>query len=98
MFTNFDPVLSCVTVLGMRWKGLVHGSCLLDFTKIRSLFRHVASLFLPNRSATLLCFVYVLYLVPSIHNTYKDQMLYDSWVIPGDMFWPLNSHLQSNIE
>jgi len=41
---------------------------------------------------------YILYLVPSIHNKYKDQMVYYNWVILGDMFRPLNGHLQANIE
>ena len=36
-------------------------------------------------------------LVPSIHDTCKDQMFYYSWVILGDMFRPLNGHLQANI-
>ena len=37
-------------------------------------------------------------LVPSIHNTCKDQMFYYNWVIPGDMFRPLNGHPQANLE
>ena len=37
-------------------------------------------------------------LVPSIHNTYKDQMFYYNWVIPGEMFRPLNGHLQAKLE
>jgi len=41
---------------------------------------------------------YILHLVPSIHNTYKHQMLYYNWVILGDMFRPLNGHLRANIE
>ena len=37
-------------------------------------------------------------LVPSIHNTCKDQMFYYNWAILGDMFLPLNGHLQANVE
>jgi len=35
-------------------------------------------------------------LVPSKHNKCKDQMLLQL-VTPGDMFRPLNGHLQANI-
>jgi len=41
--------------------------------------------------------IYII-LVPSIHNTRKDQMFYYNWVIPGDMFRLLNAHLQANLE
>ena len=38
-------------------------------------------------------------LVPSIHNTCKNQMFYCNWVIPSDMFRPLlNGHLRANLE
>ena len=37
-------------------------------------------------------------LVPSIYNTCKDQMFYYNWAILGDMFRPLNGHLQANVE
>ena len=39
----------------------------------------------------------ILHSVPSIHDTYKDQMLYYNWVILGNVFRPLNGHLQANI-
>ena len=41
---------------------------------------------------------YVLYLVPSMHNIYKSQMLNYNWVILGDMYRPLNGHPQANLE
>ena len=37
-------------------------------------------------------------LVPSIHNTCKNHMFYCNWIIPSDMFRPLNGHLRANIE
>ena len=37
-------------------------------------------------------------LVPSIHNTCKEQMFYHNWVILGDMFRPLNGHPQTKLE
>lgn len=35
-FTDFDRALLHVTALGMQWKRLVHGTCLLDLTKIQA--------------------------------------------------------------
>jgi len=37
-------------------------------------------------------------LVPSIHNTCKDQMFYYNWVTLGEMFRQLNGHFQANLE
>jgi len=43
-------------------------------------------------------FLIYIVLVPSIHNTCKDRMFYYNWVIPGDMFRPLNGHPQAKLE
>jgi len=50
------------------------------------------------KGAIPLCIIDMLYLVPSIHNIYKNQMLIYSWVILGDMFRPLIAHPQANLE
>ena len=41
--------------------------------------------------------IYII-LVLLIHNIYKYQMFNYNWVIFGDMFRPLNGHLQANLE
>jgi len=41
---------------------------------------------------------YILQLVQSIHNIYRNQMLVYNWVIFGDMFRLLNGHPQANLE
>jgi len=54
-----------------------------------------------NRKTRIYCAsisIFLIILVPSIHNVCKDQMYYYNWSISGDMFRPLTGHPQANME
>ena len=63
---------------------------------IRTPDRSVRSLVIIPTTSVNIINIYYISTVNTQHM--KNQMFYYNWVIPGDMFRPLNGHLQANLE